>query len=443
MEKRNRYAIIGAGGRSMTYLDALTGVHHEQAQVVALCDPSPARMAWHNQRLANEFNAPPLATYAPDAFNQMLREQKPDGVIVCTPDYLHHEYVIRGLEAGCDAICEKPMTIDAGKMRGVFDAIHRTGRKLRVTFNARYLPEGMAVKKLVLDGAIGVPTSVDLFWTLDTSHGADYFRRWHREKKNSGGLLVHKASHHFDLVNWWIDSWPQRVFAFGELKFYGRKNAESRGEKYDYDRYTGAAEAKNDPFAIALDSKEELRGLYLGAERDSGYVRDRNVFGDGIDIEDTVALTARYRSGVLLSYSLVCFSPWEGFRVAITGTKGRLELHVKQQAHILHVPPGEEAAAGEARGAFRRLCVYPMFGVPYDVPVANLEGTHNGSDALLFQDLFSPTPGPDPLGRRATHLEGAAASLIGMSANESIATGQPVDCDTLLPLPHHRQLHRA
>ena len=56
---------------------------------------------------------------------------------------------------------------------------------------------------------------------LDTKHGADYFRRWHRDKAHSGGLLVHKASHHFDLVNWWIQSAPTRVFASGGLRFYG------------------------------------------------------------------------------------------------------------------------------------------------------------------------------------------------------------------------------
>ncbi len=385
----------------MAYIDAICGVHREQTDLVAVCDPSPSRMAWHNQRIAEKFSARPLATYTPDQFDRMLKEQKPANVIVCTPDYLHHEYVIRALDGGCDAICEKPMTIDAPKMRAIFDALDRTRRQLRVTFNARYLPEGMAVKRVVMDGEIGTPTSVDMSWILDTSHGADYFRRWHREKDKSGGLLVHKASHHFDLVNWWIDSRPEQVFAFGDLKFYGRKAAESRGEKYDYDRYTGAKGAKDDPFAMSLESTPEMRGLYLGAERDSGYVRDRNVFGDGITIEDTVTLTTRYRNGVLLSYSLNCFSPWEGFRVAINGTKGRLELNVKQQAHILNVPAGSEAEAEAARKAHRILRVYPMFGLPYEIPIAELEGSHNGSDAMLLSDLFASDAGADPLGRRA------------------------------------------
>jgi predicted dehydrogenase len=65
-------------------------------------------------------------------------------------------------------------------------------------------------------------------WVLDTVHGADYFRRWHREKANSGGLLVHKASHHFDLVNWWIGDVPATVYARGALRFYDDDAARAR-----------------------------------------------------------------------------------------------------------------------------------------------------------------------------------------------------------------------
>ena len=98
-----------------------------------------------------------------------------------------------------------------------------------VTFNYRYSPRNSALKEIIQSGVIGKVTSIDFSWVLDTVHGADYFRRWHREKKNSGGLLIHKASHHFDLVNWWIDDVPERVFASGGLKFYGDKNAAERG----------------------------------------------------------------------------------------------------------------------------------------------------------------------------------------------------------------------
>src|SRR6185436_10754956 len=154
--------------------------------------------------------------------------------------------------SGCDVVCEKPLTTDAQRLRAIFDAIEQTGKKLRVTFNVRYMPEVELVKKLMMEGKVGTPTSVDLSWTLDTGHGADYFRRWHREKDKSGGLLIHKASHHFDMVNWWVESYPQRVFAMGDLKFYGRQNAEKRGIKADFERYRGRTDLKEDPFAFSL-----------------------------------------------------------------------------------------------------------------------------------------------------------------------------------------------
>ena len=119
------------------------------------------------------------------------------------------------------------------------------------------------------------------------------------------------------------------------MQFYGSENAEARGEHYSYERYTGDPEAPDDPFALFLDDKEVFRGLYLDAEAETGYLRDRNVFGEPITIEDTMNVTARYQNGVLLSYCLIAYSPWEGLRVAITGTKGRVELDVVENVNHL------------------------------------------------------------------------------------------------------------
>ena len=76
-----------------------------------------------------------------------------------------------------------------------------------------------------MSGAIGHVTSVDFSWYLDATHGADYFRRWHRLREKSGSLWVHKATHHFDLVNWWLDADPVEVTAAGALELYGKQRA--------------------------------------------------------------------------------------------------------------------------------------------------------------------------------------------------------------------------
>jgi predicted dehydrogenase len=395
-------------------------------------------MNFYNTRLKEEFGQQPVPTYHADDFDRMIAETKPDTVIVTTIDAFHHIYIVRAMELGCDVISEKPMTTDEKKARAIFDAIDRTGKNLRVTFNYRYSPAYTKYREQIMKGLIGEPRLVDFAWVLDTHHGADYFRRWHREKQNSGGLLVHKATHHFDLVNWWIDSYPRTVFAMGDLMFYGKENAEARGEHYSYKRYTGEPDAANDPFALFLDTDPGLRGLYLDAEAETGYLRDRNVFGEPVTIEDTMSVVARYRSGALMSYCLVAYAPWEGFKITVTGTKGRVEMDIIEKVEGAIIGTEEEVRNLEAsKGTFKHseIRMFPMFAAPYEVEIPPAEGGHGGADPVMLEQIFSPNPPPDPFNRAASHIDGAASILMGISANKSMATGLPVNVDDLLKLP--------
>jgi predicted dehydrogenase len=435
---KRKYVIVGTGSRAGMFINAVATTYRDSCALVGLCDQNQTRMDWYNARLVDEYHLPACPTYDASQFDQMIAETQPQTVIVTTIDAAHHAYIIRAMELGCDVITEKPMTIDAAKTQAIFDTIKRTGRSLRVAFNYRYAPAYTKLREIVMNGTIGRPLSVDFSWMLDTRHGADYFRRWHREKHNSGGLLVHKSTHHFDLVNWWIDSYPAEVFAFGDLLFYGQDNAAARGEQYSYTRYTGESAAQDDPFGLFLDQDDTLRALYLDAEQDDGYLRDRNVFGAPITIEDTMAVTVRYRNGVLLSYCLIAYSPWEGLRVAINGTKGRVELEVMETTAWLKGQPGAEtrdvtASTGEFKRA--QIRVFPMFGTGYVVDIPRSEGGHGGADPVLLEQLFAPDPPPDPFNRAASHIDGAASILTGIAANRAIDTRQAVRIDDLFALP--------
>jgi predicted dehydrogenase len=435
---KKRYAIVGLGSRARVYIDAIADKFSDACELVGFCDLSRTRMAWHNARLKEDFDYPEVPTYLPDEFEKMIAGQKVNAVIVTTVDALHHEYIIRAMNAGCDVIVEKPMTIDAPKARAILEAIERTGRDLRVTFNMRYTPLGTKLRELIMSGVIGEPMAVNFNWALDTRHGADYFRRWHRDKATSGGLLIHKSAHHFDYVNWLIDSYPERVFALGGLKFYGREAAEARGESYDYERYTGVEAAANDPFALNLEGRENSRALYLEAEADSGYIRDRNVFGEGVTIEDTISISAQYKSGVLLNYSLIAYSPKEGFTLTLTGNKGRIEVVSSRGSHLIMGQTDEELAAEMKRGAVdeigQSIRVYPMFGRPYDVEIPTAEGGHGGSDPIMFEHIFSGKEIHDPYNRIASYRAGVASILMGIAANESMQTGLPVNTADLIAL---------
>jgi predicted dehydrogenase len=433
-----QYALVGTGSRSWMYSAALHSDYRERGRLAAMCDINQTRMAAYNRIFADRFDAAPVATYRPDEFDRMIAEQAIDTVIVTSIDRTHHRYIIRAMELGCDVITEKPLTVDAEKCQAILDAQRATGRSVRVTFNYRYAPRNAKVREILASGAIGKVTSVHFEWMLDTVHGADYFRRWHRDKRNSGGLMVHKATHHFDLVNWWIQSVPELVFGIGRLAFYGRENAEERGETSFYDRCYGSPAAQNDPWALHLDRDEGLRSLYLEAEHEDGYIRDRSVFSDQISIEDDMALVVQYRSGATMSYHLTAYSPWEGYRVMFNGTRGRLEYSVEENAYVSGASndfnrPELREYEPVARREEPEIVLRPHWGQPVRIPVTEQAGGHGGGDVRLLRDVFGE-PADDPLGRAAGLPDGIMSILTGIAANRSFATGLPVRVADLVRL---------
>ena len=78
---RKRYALVGTGGRAQMFIDAIARDYAEWNELVALCDLSQTRMDFHNTRLADVHDAPPLPTYHADDFDRMIAETKPDVVI--------------------------------------------------------------------------------------------------------------------------------------------------------------------------------------------------------------------------------------------------------------------------------------------------------------------------------------------------------------------------
>lgn len=405
-ELRKRYVLVGASSRSLAmFVQPMVQQFQMTAELVGIYDPNQTRAAYVAQAGGG------IPVFAD--VTEMLRATRPDCVIVATIDRVHHEYIIQALEAGCDAITEKPMTINAANVRAILAAEQRTGRKVVVTFNYRYRPDVTRVKELIRSGVIGTPLSVDFHWMLDTVHGADYFRRWHRRMEHSGGLLVHKATHHFDMVNWWLDDLPQQVSAFGARHFYGPTRAE-RGVRCSTCDYQASCE-----FAVRFYERPDYQALYFAAEHEDGYYRDGCVFADDIDIYDTMSVAARYAGGALLSYSLNAHSPYEGWKAAINGTAGRIEV--------------EEFESGPLVGAPRRqIRLFNRLGELVTYEAAQAAGGHGGGDMRLLQHLFGGKQLPDPLGHQAGAYAGALSALLGIAANQSIAAQHVVNVQALL-----------
>jgi predicted dehydrogenase len=437
---RRRYAIVGLGSRHAMYRTAILGPYAPHAELVGLCDLNPGRVELSRKVAADKgVNVP---GYAASDFDRMLRDTKPQVVIVTTVDATHDDYIVRALEAGCDVITEKPMTTTAEKCQRILDTKRRTGRKVRVTFNYRYSPPRTQVKDLLQSGAIGDVLSVDFHWLLNTMHGADYFRRWHSQKKNSGGLMIHKATHHFDLVNWWLSGVPVSVHATGKRDFYTPAMAKRLGLASHHERCRTCPEKAACTFHMDLAASAGLKALYLDQEHHDGYFRDQCVFRPEIDIEDTMNVIVGYDTGATLSYSVNAFNAWEGYQIAFNGTKGRLEHSIVEQIYV----SGTNTVQGGIEEDGVRTRVIPLRGEARDIKPWTGEGGHGGGDQVMLDDIFLPDPPADKYVRNSDERGGAASILIGIAANRCFTTGQPVKVAELVtgfarpdypPMPTH------
>lgn len=437
-KKKKRYVIVGTGNRGRDYCRAIAKTHNDRCELVGICDINPGRMEFYNNVFLKEEcnNHPDVPMFTADRFDEMIAKTKPDAVVITSMDRTHHIYGCRAMELGCDVVSEKPMTIDAEKCQQIIDTQKSTGRDYRVTFNYRYMPRNTEVKRLLNTGIIGEITTVHFEWLLDTSHGADYMRRWHRNKANSGGLMVHKSTHHFDLVNWWLDSTPETVFAMADLRFYGRINAERRGVKEFYQRTTGSEIAKRDPFAYAMSPSDKM--LYADNEKYDGYQRDQSVFGDGISIEDNMSVMVRYRNKAVLNYTLCAHCPWEGYRVCFNGTEGRLELNSVTRSVT---KPGEDMSVFGMRAedridgdrpAIPEILVHKHWMAAKKYEVRKGVGAHGGGDAALMSQIFGGEKDDPALARAADFHDGAQSIIVGIAGNISLNTGLPVKVDDLI-----------
>ena len=397
---RRRYAIVGTGHRATgMWGKDLAERYAAEVEFVGLCDKN-AKRAEAGRRLIG-VECPTFTN-----FDEMLDRVKPELLMVTTVDLTHHIFINKALARGINVITEKPMVTEAQQCQSVLDAEKKYKRNVIVTFNYRYAPKHEKIKQLIQSGEIGKVTSVDFSWYLDTRHGADYFRRWHRLKSGGGSLWVHKATHHFDLINWWLDADPVEVMAHGALNVYG-SNGSFRGTN------CRTCEHKTKcPFYWDVTKDARLMKLYAECEDVDGYYRDGCVFREDVDTYDTMSAVVKYSNGVSMNYSLNAVMPFEGYRLAFNGTKGRLEVRDYERQ------PWEVEKDSTA-------FLTKNFGKHEELDMPQIDGGHAGGDDRLRDVIFKNAPVPDYL-KLPSARAGAMSCMTGIAARTSIEQKRPV-----------------
>ena len=426
--RKLKVTLVGTGVRGTSFWGKrLVDQYPDLLEFVGLSDINPGRLEY-----AKEYMGVDCPVYTD--FDKMLTEQNPDLVIVTTVDSTHHEFIIKGLDYGCDVLTEKPLTTDEDKCQDILDAERRSDRKLIVGFNYRWSPYATQVKQLLHDNTVGKITSMDFHWYLNNYHGASYFRRWHGLRQYGGTLWVHKSTHHFDMINWWLDSDPVEVFAYGALEHYG-DNGPFKGDK------CRTCPHKNEcDYFYDITKSERYMNLYVKNEKYDGYIRDNCLYRPEINIYDKMSAQIKYANGVIVNYSLTTYSPYEGWRTGINGHNGRIEAwqdipyfdnnSLDQAAlHAAEMNQQEEDAMEHSP-----VIVHKNFEDHTVKQVSYERGGHGGGDKRLQDKIFSNPDAPDPLRHTAGVRDGAMSILIGIAARKSIESGEPVRISELTDL---------
>ena len=425
---KKRYAIVGVSHRAISmFINPILGQYKDVAEVVAYVDIAPDRI----KRL-NELKETSIPAYTPEQFDAMVAETRPEAIIVTTIDASHHTYVIKALEHNLDVYCEKPLTTDSEKCRAILAADAKSTGTVAVTFNMRYVPAHTKIRELIQDGRIGKVVSVDMNYYVDTYHGATYFMRWNRKRECSGGLNVHKSTHHLDLIRWWIDQKPVEVVGYGTRNFFGPDgprnpskkdgrvcpNCEER-DQCDYYTRWHRDEWRTAP-AEAADT-EENASSEIFSHYTSPAAR-RCIYDSEIDIEDTYSAMVKYDGGAIVSYTMVTSAPFEGYRLGINGLNGRIEYETVHERSGQPIPEGLR----------EDITLIEMFGARHTIRPVSQGGSHGGGDPLLQDDMFRGRDESEKVVRMAPLEDGILSVLTGAGIHQSIAEKRHVTIAEML-----------
>jgi UDP-N-acetyl-2-amino-2-deoxyglucuronate dehydrogenase len=197
-----RAAIIGCGKMAQVHAQALMNI--AETELVAVQSRSLEKAA--------AFGAPYQAHPYTD-IAEMIRREKVDVVVICTPHPAHKEAAITAFENGAHVLVEKPLAISLVDCDAMIDAAKAAGKQLGMISQRRFFPSCLRIKQAIDDGKLGTPMLgfvVMYGWRDETYYKSDPWRgKWAEE---GGGVLVNQAPHQLDLLQWFMGSEFEEVY---------------------------------------------------------------------------------------------------------------------------------------------------------------------------------------------------------------------------------------
>ena len=231
-----RFALLGAGRIGKVHARAVS--QDAKARLVAVADAMPAAA----EAIAGAYGVEVRSIEAIEAAGDI------DAVIICTPTDTHADLIERFARAGKAIFCEKPVDLDAARVRQCLAVVRETGAKLMVGFNRRFDPHFAAVRAAIDEGRIGTVEMVTITSRDPGPPPVDYIKR-------SGGIFRDMTIHDFDMARFLLGEEPVSVSAHAAVLVDPEIGAVG-----DYDSVTVILETASGRQAVISNSRRATYG---------------------------------------------------------------------------------------------------------------------------------------------------------------------------------------
>ncbi|NQT91267.1 MAG: Gfo/Idh/MocA family oxidoreductase [Lentisphaerae bacterium] len=252
MSEPLRVCIVGAGKAGTNLAMALAEC--PDADVVRVV----SRTETSARRLADALGIEPSGT----DLAQALDDPTVDAVVVATPDKLHCEQAVAAAKAGKHVLCEKPMCRSVEEAQAMIEAARDARVTLMIGFTERFNQPCLEAKKRIEAGEIGDPVMI----LARRCHPKSLVRGrdWLNDDE-TGGVLCYAGTHNIDLICWYMDAKPTRVYAeMGQLVLKGQDFTDCAAMTFRFDNGAVAvlyeSFAYPDPYPHGVDRSVEILG---------------------------------------------------------------------------------------------------------------------------------------------------------------------------------------
>ena len=388
--KKYRLGVVGAGARGETFARNLyQGSDRTELFGICDCDADRLKKFCDYCELRNARQWTDTAAF--------VREPGLDGIIITVPEFAHREVAVAAMRAGKHVYLEKPLAHTLADCHEIIRVQRETGQVAFVGFNMRAGAAQQKLHEIVQSGVLGQLVHVAGYEQLHVAHGASFMRRFHRYRRQSGGLLNQKCVHDLDFILWAIGHQHRitRLASFGGCNVF---TPDKQPAKHCHE----CPQQSTCPYRARAGFVFPVGGKVPIYHRDEAvYGGDLCVYSPDKDVVDNQTIIFEFENGLRGEFCFEMFQHVGRRRQTFWGEKGMLEYDNAQDPALkLTTTQGDTTVWS----------------------FAPRQGGHGGTDPSMVGRFVAAMDRGDA--GDSSLAAGLAASIVAIKAEEARLAGQ-------------------